>query len=116
MPEEIEENDSTSRYNFFFNIGLPLIAIIFSKNMNERISFPLNKKYVATGRNKGFVEDIFSWDGKTASNGRVIWNIRTNGVHYPENHFPLARMKDLLKSKSILDVEKALTTRSICKL
>ena len=74
MPEKIEENDSTSRYNFFFNIGLPLIAIIFSKNMNERISFPLNKKSVAVikdyyikdyicrnkgllsvGRNKGFV-------------------------------------------------------------
>ena len=25
-------------------------------------------------------------------------------------------MKDLLKNKSILDVEKALTTRSICKV
>ena len=55
MPEKIEENDSTSRYNFFFNIGLHLIAKIFSKNMNENVSFPLNKKSVATGRNKGFV-------------------------------------------------------------
>ena len=84
--------------------------------MSEGISFPLNKKSVATGRNKGFVSDIFPWDWKTASDGRVIWNIRLNGVDYPENQFPLARMKDLLKYKSILDVEKALTTRSICKV
>ena len=35
--------------------------------MNERISFPLNRKSVATGRNKGFLQDIFSQDGKTAS-------------------------------------------------
>ena len=41
---------------FFFNIGLPIIARTFSKKyINERISFPLNRKSVATGRNKGFV-------------------------------------------------------------
>ena len=59
---------------------------------------------------------MFPWDGKTASNGRVIWSIWTIGVHYPENHFLLARMKDLLKNESILDVEKALSTRSICEV
>ena len=81
MSDKIEENGSTSRYKFFSNIGLHVIAIIVLENMNERISFPLNRKSVATGRNKEFLKDIFPQDGKTASNGRVIWNIRRNGVH-----------------------------------
>ena len=40
---------------FFSNIGLHLIAIIVSENMNERVLSPLNRKSVATGRNKGFL-------------------------------------------------------------
>ena len=33
-----------------------------------------------------------------------IFEILThNDFHYPENHFPLARMKDLLKNKFTLD-------------
>ena len=52
--------------------------------MNERISFPLNRKSAATGRNKGFAENIFPRDGKTASGGRVIEEIGTKW-------FPLAR-------------------------
>ena len=52
--------------------------------MNETISFPLNRKSVANGSNKGFVQNIFPQDGKTASNGRVIWEI---GIKW----FPLAR-------------------------
>ena len=40
--------------------------------MNERISFPLNRKSVATGRNKGFVSNILPRDGQTASNGKDI--------------------------------------------
>ena len=53
--------------------------------MNERISFPLNRKYVATGRNKlGFVLDIFPLDGKAAFSRKVIWGI---GAKW----FPLAR-------------------------
>ena len=43
--------------------------------MNESISFPLNRKSVATGCNKGFVWNIFPRDGKTAPNGRDIWDI-----------------------------------------
>ena len=42
--------------------------------MNERMSFSLNKKSVATGCNEGFVEDIFPRDGmeKTASSRKDI--------------------------------------------
>ena len=41
---------------FYMNIGLPLIAVMVSKkNLNERISFPLKRKSVATYCNKGFV-------------------------------------------------------------
>ena len=53
--------------------------------MNERISFPLNTKYVATGRNKlRFVLNIFPLDGKAAFSRKVIWDI---GAKW----FPLAR-------------------------
>ena len=41
--------------------------------------------------------------------------LEENGVHYPENQLPLARMKDLLKNKSLLGWEKALPTSSIQK-
>ena len=63
---------STSRNKIFLNTYLPLISIMASKNMKEIISFPLNRKSVATGRNKGFVENVFPRDGKTASNGKDI--------------------------------------------
>ena len=56
----------------------------FQKSVNERISFPLNRKSVGTSCNKGFVWNIFPRDGKTASNGRDIWDIGTKW-------FPLAR-------------------------
>ena len=46
---------STSRNKIFIDIDSPLNAMMVSKNMNERISFPLNRKFAATGRNKGFV-------------------------------------------------------------
>ena len=52
--------------------------------MNERVSSPLNRKSIATGCNKWFVENIFPRDGKTTSNGRDIWDIETKC-------FPLAR-------------------------
>ena len=52
--------------------------------MNERISFLLNRKSVGTGRNKGFVWNIFSRDGRTASSRKDIWGIGTKW-------FPLAR-------------------------
>ena len=32
-----------------------MAIMVLQKNMNERIPFPLNRKSVATGRNKGFV-------------------------------------------------------------
>ena len=57
--------------------------------MNERISFPLNRKSIATGRNDGFVKNIFPQDGKAASSRKDIWEIGTKW-------FPIAKMEDLL--------------------
>ena len=48
-----------------------------SKNMNERISFPLNKISVATGHNKELVKNVFPKGRKTASKGRDIWEVGT---------------------------------------
>ena len=47
----------------------------FQENMNERISFPSNRKSVATGRNKGFIYYVFSRDGETASSKKDICEI-----------------------------------------
>ena len=69
--KKLKRTVSTSRNKIFLNTCLPLISIMASKN----ISFPLNRKSVATGRNKGFVENVFPRDGKTASNGKDIWDI-----------------------------------------
>ena len=52
--------------------------------MNERISFSLNKKPVATGHNKGFVSNIFSRDGKTTTSKKDVLGI---GAKW----FPIAR-------------------------
>ena len=40
--------------------------------MNERISFPLNRKSIATDHNDGFVKNIFPQDGKVASSRKDI--------------------------------------------
>ena len=40
--------------------------------MNERISFPLNRKSIATGCNDGFIKNIFPQDGKAASSRKDI--------------------------------------------
>ena len=50
--------------------------------MNEIISFPLNRKSVATGGYKD--SNIFPRDGKAASSIKDIWEIGTKW-------FPLAR-------------------------
>ena len=55
MSKRIEENGSTTRYNFFSYIGLPLIAIIGSKRYEWKNIVSTKQKSVATGRNKGFV-------------------------------------------------------------
>ena len=34
---------------------------------------------------------------------RIFEKLEQNGFHQPENQFPLARMKDLLKNKFTLD-------------
>ena len=60
--------------------------------------FPLTRKFVATGRNKGFVLSIFSQDGKAASNGSNIWEIGTK-------LFPLAR-KSVSTSQNEVFYEK----------
>ena len=52
--------------------------------MNERILFPLNRKSVATGHHKGFVQNMFPRDEKTTSSRKDIWEIGTKW-------FPLAR-------------------------
>ena len=66
--------------------------------MNERISFLLNKKFIATGRNKGFVQNIFPQDRKTASNGKNIWEMVTEW-------FPLA-WKSIDTSQNEESIEK----------
>ena len=45
-----------------------------SKNMSERISFPLNRKSVSTDHNKGFSLNKFPRDTKTASSGNYLRN------------------------------------------
>ena len=52
--------------------------------MNERISLSLNRKSVATGRNKEFVKNVFPRDRKTVSSRKDIEEIGTKC-------FPLAR-------------------------
>ena len=52
--EKTEENDfPLEEIRTFLNIGL-LIAILVFKNVNERLSFLLNRKSFATGCNEGF--------------------------------------------------------------
>ena len=63
---------SLAEIRYFLIVGLPLITIMASKIMNERISFPLNKISVATGHNKELVKNIFPKGRKTASKGRDI--------------------------------------------
>ena len=54
MTEKIKENGLEIR--IFFKYWSPSSGNIgFKENMNENMSFPLNRKSVATGRNKGFV-------------------------------------------------------------
>ena len=64
-----------------------MAIIVSKKNMNQRISFPLNKKFVPLAVIKD--SNIFPWDGKTASSRKDIWEIGTES-------FPLARIKYLL--------------------
>ena len=45
--------------------------------MNERISFPLNRKSATTDPNKGFVKNIFPRDGKTTSSRKDIRGTET---------------------------------------
>ena len=56
----------------------------FKEDINERISFPLNRTSVVTNCNEGFIQNIFPRDGKTASRGNGIWE---TGIKW----FPLAR-------------------------
>ena len=73
--------------------------------MNERLSFLLNRKPVATGCNEGFTWNILPRDRKTASNGRDLWDIG-NIVSTSQNEvrlktaFPLDKEKLSLTEKS----------------
>ena len=75
MSEKVEENCSISIYKIFSNIGFLLSPIIISKKCRRKKIISTEQK-IRCYCNKGFVEDIFPPGGKTASNGRVIGNIR----------------------------------------
>ena len=47
----------------------------------ERISFPLNRKPAATGRNKRFALNIFPRDGKMLLVERIFEELQQNGFH-----------------------------------
>ena len=53
--------------------------------MNERIPFPLNKRPIVTGRNKGFVWNIFPRDEKRASSRKDIWGNGTKSFPTSQN-------------------------------
>ena len=46
----------------------------------------------------------------------IFEKLKRNGFQKPENQFPFARMKNLLKNKFTLDRKKVATARSIWKL
>ena len=56
VSEKIKENNFHQQKKDFFKYWSPYHGNIgFKKNMNERISFPLNRKSIATNRNKELV-------------------------------------------------------------
>ena len=68
----------------------------FKENMNARISFLLKRQSVATGRNKGFVQDVFLPDGKTASSRKDIGGIGTEWFPLARKSVSNSQNKDLL--------------------
>ena len=69
VSEEIKENGFCQQKQDFLKYWSPSNG--FKENMNERISFQLNRKSVATGCSKGY----FPWYGKSASSRRDICGI-----------------------------------------
>ena len=73
---------STSRNKIVFKYWSPPNGNNgFKENMNERIPFLLKRQSVATGRNKGFVQDIFPPDGKLLPVERIFEELEQNGFH-----------------------------------
>ena len=64
--------------------------------MNERISFLLKRQSVATGRNKGFVQDIFPPDGKAASSRKDVWGIGTEWCPLARKSFSTSQNKEFV--------------------
>ena len=67
------------------------------------MSFPLNRKSVATSSDKDLFKIYFQEMEKMPPMERILEMLEQNGFHQPENQFPLARKKDLLKNKFTLD-------------
>ena len=61
----------------------------------------MNKKFVATVI-KDLFKIYFNEMEKLLLMEGLMEMLEENGVQYPENQLPLARMKDLLKNKSLL--------------
>ena len=61
--------------------------------MNERISFPLNRKFVGTGRNKDSFETYFHEIEKLLPVERIFEESEENGFHQSENKFTLCGKK-----------------------
>ena len=64
----------------------------FKENMNERISFLLNRKAVIKYLFKMYFHEM----EKLLPVERIFDELEQNGFHEPENQFPLARIKNLL--------------------
>ena len=63
--------------------------------MIERISFPLNRKSVATGRNKRLVQKVRIREmEKLLPMEGIFEKLGQSGLQQPENLFPLTGMQD----------------------
>ena len=103
---------SSSRNKIFFKYWPPAnCSNGFQKNVNERISFPLNRKSVATDCNKDLFGIFFQKMEKGAPNGNNFWDIETKW--FPLARKSISRMKDLLKDKFTLYGKKAFPGRSL---
>ena len=67
------------------------------------MSFPLNRKSVATSSDKDLFKIYFQEMEKMPPMERILEMLEQNGFHQQENQFPLARKKDLLKNEFTLD-------------
>ena len=74
--------------------------------MNQRISFPLNRKSVATGRNEGFICNIFSRHGKTTSGRNDIWEIGAKQISLARKSVSTSQNKGFVVKINLRYAEK----------